>query len=231
MRTIFVFALTAFVAVACNAQPQVNSVKPASKSDSASYAIGMNMAKNFKQQDVPINPEMLAAGLRDGLAEKALLTDQQAQASLAALQQEMATKQQEKQKMEGATNLAKAEKFLAENKTKPGVMTTPSGLQYKVIKEGTGKKPTAASTVKVHYTGTTTDGKKFDSSVDRGEPAEFGLNSVIAGWTEGLQLMTVGSKYMLYLPPSLAYGENGAGGSIGPNEALIFEVELLDIVK
>lgn len=231
MRSLLFIAATAIIAVACNAQPQVNSVTPANKHDSASYAIGVNMAKNFLQQNVPISSEMLAAGLRDGLADKALLTDEQIQASLQALQMELAAKQNEKHAKDGAANMAKAEKFLAENKAKPGVMTTPSGLQYKVVKEGTGKKPTAANTVRVHYTGTLIDGKKFDSSVDRGQPAEFGLNGVIAGWTEGLQLMPVGSKYIFYLPPSLAYGESGAGESIGPNEALVFEVELLDIVK
>lgn len=231
MRSLLLIAATTLVAVACNAQPEINSVKPANKQDSASYAIGVNMAKNFLQQNVPISSEMLAAGLRDGMADKALLTEEQIQACLQALQMDMAAKQNEKHSKDAATNMAKAEKFLAENKTKPGVMTTPSGLQYKVVTEGTGKKPTATNTVKVHYTGTLIDGKKFDSSVDRGQPAEFGLNGVIPGWTEGLQLMPVGSKYIFYLPPALAYGENGAGGSIGPNEALIFEVELLDIVK
>lgn len=231
MRTFLVIATTAIVAVACNAQPQVNSVKPSTKADSASYAIGTNMAKSFLQQNVPINAEMLAAGLRDGLADKSMFTEEQVQACLTELQTEMAAKQQEKHTKDASSNMARAEKFLAENKTKPGVMTTPSGLQYKVVKEGTGKKPTASNTVKVHYTGTLIDGKKFDSSVDRGQPAEFGLNGVIPGWTEGLQLMPVGSKYILYLPPSLAYGENGAGGTIGPNEALVFEVELLEIVK
>ena len=139
--------------------------------------------------------------------------------------------QQEKAAKDGEAAAKKAEAFLAANKAKPGVMTTPSGLQYKVITEGKGAKPAGEAQVKVHYTGTLVDGTKFDSSVDRGEPAVFGLNQVIPGWTEGLQLMTVGSKYMLYIPPALGYGPQGAGGSIGPNEALIFEVELLEIVK
>lgn len=231
MRSLLIVAATAIIAVACNAQPKVGSVKPENKLDSASYAIGANMARSFKQQGIPMNAEMLAAGLRDAMADQSLLTEEQVQGCLTALQQDMAAKQTEKRTAEASGNMTKAQKFLEENKAKPGVMTTPSGLQYKVIKEGTGAKPTATSTVRVHYTGTLIDGKKFDSSVDRGTPAEFGLNGVIAGWTEGLQLMTVGSKYMFYLPPSLAYGENGAGGTIGPNEALIFEVELLDIVS
>ena len=123
------------------------------------------------------------------------------------------------------------EKFLAENKTKQGVMTTESGLQYQVITEGTGAKPTETDKVKVHYTGTLLDGTKFDSSLDRGEPAEFGVNQVIKGWTEGLQIMPVGSKYIFWIPSELAYGERGAGRDIKPNSVLKFEVELLEIVK
>jgi FKBP-type peptidyl-prolyl cis-trans isomerase len=140
----------------------------------------------------------------------------------------MAKAQAESQK-KGEGNKVKGEKFLAENKNAKGVTTTASGLQYSVIKEGTGPKPTASSTVKVHYTGKLLDGTTFDSSVDRGEPVEFPLNGVIPGWTEGLQLMNKGAKYKLYIPANLAYGDRGAGNAIGPNETLIFEVELLEI--
>ena len=139
--------------------------------------------------------------------------------------------QQAKTAEQATKNKAEGDKFLAANKTKPGVKTTASGLQYSVVKEGTGKKPTAESTVKVHYTGTLLDGTKFDSSVDRGEPAQFPLNGVIAGWTEGLQLMSVGSKYKFFIPYDLAYGERGAGADIKPYSALVFEVELLEILK
>ena len=132
---------------------------------------------------------------------------------------------------EAKKNKEEGEKFLAENKTKSGVITTESGLQYQVITEGTGAKPTEKDRVKVHYTGTLLDGTKFDSSVDRGEPAEFGVNQVIKGWTEGLQLMPVGSKYIFWIPSELAYGERAAGPEIKPNSVLKFEVELLDIVK
>ncbi len=230
MRYLLLTTVVAAVTIACNAH-ETPQAKLTSKKDSISYAIGINIGKNMKQQELDVDPAKIAAGLADGFGGTATLTDEQIQSIMMAFQMEMSQKQQAKQSQKATENLAKSEKWLNENKSKPGVMTTPSGLQYRVVKEGTGKKPTASSTVKVHYTGTTTDGTKFDSSIDRGEPAEFSLSGVIPGWTEGLQLMTVGSKYILYVPPQLAYGENGAGGAIGPNEALIFEVELLDIVN
>ena len=137
----------------------------------------------------------------------------------------------EAQAREAAAAKEEGEKFLAENKTKEGVITTESGLQYQVITEGTGVKPTAEDRVKVHYTGTLLDGTKFDSSVDRGEPAEFGVSQVIPGWTEGLQIMPAGSKYIFWIPSGLAYGERGAGQDIKPNSVLKFEVELLEVIK
>ena len=137
----------------------------------------------------------------------------------------------EAQAREAAKSKEEGEKFLAENKTKEGVITTESGLQYQVVTEGTGAKPTAEDRVKVHYTGTLLDGTKFDSSVDRGEPAEFGVNQVIKGWTEGLQIMPAGSKYIFWIPSELAYGERGAGQDIKPNSVLKFEVELLEVIK
>jgi len=226
-----VAALSAIIFISCTAESQVNSVKPQNKKDTASYAIGVNIGQSVKQQGIDLNADMLAAGLRDALADKALLTEEQVRAALMALQQEAQEKAQVERSKKGGEAKTRGEQFLAENKKKEGVMTTPSGLQYKVIKAGTGAKPTKENTVKVHYKGTLIDGKVFDSSYDRGEPIEFPLGGVIAGWTEGLQLMPVGSKYMLYIPSNLAYGENGAGQSIGPNEALIFEVELLEIKK
>ncbi len=231
MKVVLTIAMAAVLTIACNAQSGASNVDLKSDKDSASYAIGTNIGQSMKQQGLDVDADLLSAGLRDALKGESKLTDDQVRAILMAFQEKAMRQADEKRMKEGEEAIKKATDFLAANKSKPGVMTTPSGLQYKVIKEGTGAKPKATDQVKVHYTGTLIDGTKFDSSVDRGEPATFGLNQVIPGWTEGLQLMTVGSKYMLYLPPSLGYGEQGAGGSIGPNQALIFEVELLEIVK
>jgi FKBP-type peptidyl-prolyl cis-trans isomerase len=149
--------------------------------------------------------------------------------TMVALQAELRTKQEEKVKQEGVVNKTAGDAFLAANKTKPGVVVLPSGLQYKIITTGTGPKPPAADTVVCNYKGTLLDGTEFDSSYKRGKPAEFPVGQVIKGWTEALQLMPVGSKWDLYIPSDLAYGERGAGGVIGPNAALTFEVELLSI--
>jgi FKBP-type peptidyl-prolyl cis-trans isomerase len=205
--------------------------KPESVEDRASYAIGLNIGRNMKAQEIPVNVELLVKGLRDALAgTNPNLTDEEMQAAVQSLQQTVMAKQQEKMKVEGEQNQKTADEFLAKNKTKEGVKTTASGLQYEVIKEGTGATPKATDKVTVHYTGTLLNGTKFDSSVDRGQPATFGVNQVISGWTEALQLMKVGGKYRLYVPPALAYGPQGAGGGeIGPNSLLIFDVELIGI--
>lgn len=200
--------------------------------DKASYSIGVSIGKNLKDQKVDITTDILVKGLLDAYTgAKTQLTEKEMGDVLTQFQQEIMAKAQEEAAKKGGENKTKGEKFLADNKSKPGVKTTASGLQYSVITEGTGPKPTASSTVKVHYTGKLIDGTTFDSSVDRGEPVEFPLNGVIKGWTEGVQLMSKGSKYKFYIPAELAYGERGAGNAIGPNETLIFEVELLDIVK
>lgn len=205
--------------------------KPESVEDRASYAIGLNIGRNMKSQEVPVNVELLIKGLRDALAGTSpALTDEEMQAAVTSLQQSVMAKQQEKMKAEGDKNQKAADDFLAKNKAKEGVKTTASGLQYEVLKEGTGATPKPTDKVTVHYTGTLLDGTKFDSSVDRGEPVTFGVNQVIAGWTEALQLMKVGGKYKLYVPPALGYGPQGAGnGEIGPNSLLVFEVELLGV--
>jgi FKBP-type peptidyl-prolyl cis-trans isomerase FklB len=213
------------------AQKGASATKAMTKQDSNMYALGMQIGRSLQSQGLDINIDMLAEGMRGFLSGTPKLTDQQFQACMENLQQEAMQKMEAEKAAAGSVNKARGEKFLAENKSKEGVKTTASGLQYKVIKEGTGKKPAKENTVKVHYTGTTIDGKVFDSSVERGEPIEFPLAGVIAGWTEGVQLMSVGSKYTLYIPSNLAYGEQGAGQAIGPNEALIFDVELLDITK
>lgn len=205
---------------------------PAFKSDEdkASYAIGLQIARNMKAQGVPINVDAFSQGFKAGYGGgKTLLTDEEVQQTLQAFQQEMIAKQQQAMAAEGAKNREAGAAFLAANKAKAGVVELPSGLQYKVIKAGTGKKPTAESTVRVHYRGTLLDGTEFDSSYKRGQPAEFPVGGVIKGWTEALQLMQEGGKWELYIPASLAYGDQGAGGVIKPGATLIFEVELLEV--
>jgi FKBP-type peptidyl-prolyl cis-trans isomerase FklB len=197
--------------------------------DKASYAIGLSMAKGMKAQGVDIDPAILARGLKDGLAGNPQLTDEQAQAALTELQNEVKTKQEAKAKIVGDANKKEGDAFLAANKTKEGVVTLPSGLQYKILKAGTGPKPTATETVECNYKGTLLSGKEFDSSYKRGQPASFPVGQVIKGWTEALQLMPVGSKWQLFVPSDLAYGARAAGPDITPNSTLIFEVELLSI--
>jgi len=204
--------------------------KPESLQDRASYTIGLNLGRSLKTNGVQVNPDLIVKGLQDGLGGgQALLTDAEMQTTMQTLQQQVMQQQEEKRKAAGEKNKAEGEAFLAKNKERKEVKTTASGLQYEVLKEGTGPTPKPTDTVTVHYTGTLIDGTKFDSSVDRGQPATFVLNQVIPGWTEGVQLMKVGSKYKLYIPSALGYGEQGAGNVIGPNSPLIFEVELLSI--
>jgi FKBP-type peptidyl-prolyl cis-trans isomerase len=199
------------------------------QTDKVSYALGMNMGTNLHKQGVEVDPAILLQGLKDGLAgNKPLLTEDEARGLLIQLQDEMRKKQAEKAQQLGATNKSEGEAFLAANKNKEGVITLPSGLQYKIVKEGTGPKPTASDSVVCSYRGTLINGKEFDSSKP-GEPATFPVNGVIKGWSEALQLMPVGSKWQLFIPSDLAYGDRGAGADIGPNATLMFEVELLSI--
>jgi FKBP-type peptidyl-prolyl cis-trans isomerase FklB len=204
--------------------------------DKASYALGMNVGKglgaNLRQQSVEVDQAILLRGMKDALAGgKTLLTDDEMKAALAQLQTEMRAKQEEKMKLAGETNKKVGEEFLAGNKAKDGVVTLPSGLQYKILTEGTGPKPTATDTVSCNYRGTLLDGKEFDSSYKRGQPASFPVSGVIKGWTEALQLMPVGSKWQLFIPAELAYGDRGADprSGIGPGATLVFEVELVSI--
>jgi len=200
------------------------------EADSVSYAIGMNLAANVAKDNIEINPTMLAAGLADAIGGKARLTQEQAQDVMVALQARLMAKQKEATEGAAQKNLKEGQAFLAENKNKPGVMSTASGLQYQVLTEGTGAMPKSTDKVKVHYEGRLIDGTVFDSSIKRGQPITFPLNGVIPGWTEGLQLMKVGAKYRFFIPSNLAYGEKGfAGSPIGPNATLIFDVELLGI--
>jgi FKBP-type peptidyl-prolyl cis-trans isomerase FklB len=198
--------------------------------DSVSYAIGLNIGTRLKQQSVDIDAGLVARGINDaGSNGTRLLTEDQAESVINTLQQQIAAKQDSVKKALGMKNKLDGEAFLAENKKKEGVIVLPDGLQYKILKEGNGKKPKADETVTVNYRGTLIDGTEFDSSTKRGEPSTFRVNGIIKGWTEALQMMPVGSKWQLFIPPELAYGERGAGNLIPPNATLIFEVELLSI--
>jgi FKBP-type peptidyl-prolyl cis-trans isomerase len=198
--------------------------------DKFSYALGMNLGMSLKKQAVDVDPVVLSQGLKAAMAGgKTLLTQEEAQATLMEVQNDLRKKQQEKMQVTGEANKTEGEAFLAANKAKEGVVTLPSGLQYKILKEGTGPKPTATDSVVCNYRGTLINGTEFDSSYKRGQPATFPVVGVIKGWTEALQLMPVGSKWQLFIPSSLAYAERGAGGEIGPNATLIFEVELMSI--
>jgi len=203
---------------------------PKTQKEKVSYSLGVNIGKNMKTQGIDADQDFLAQGLKDGLSNaKTAMSDKDMETTMGAFQQEMMTKMQAKQKVEGGKNKTDGEAFLVANKKKDGVITLPSGLQYKVIKMGNGPKPTASQTVTCNYRGTLIDGKEFDSSTRYGKPAEFPVGGVIKGWIEALQLMPVGAKWELYVPSDLAYGENGAGQTIGPNATLIFEIELLSI--
>lgn len=232
MKNGFIYLLVVVMAISASCQ-QTGSrkVKLTTTVDSVSYAIGVMVGKQNKQQlsQVPggdkMNLDAMSSAFYASLSGKdSLMSDEQANNIIRGYFEK-------ESKRAGQENLEKGNSFLEKNKARAGVTTTESGLQYEVLTAGTGEKPVAESQVKVHYHGTLIDGTVFDSSVDRGEPAQFGVNQVIPGWTEALQLMPVGSKWKVFIPANLAYGEQGAGGKIGPNSALIFEVELLEIVK
>lgn len=233
MRIKFFLLLVAAISFIATSCQNIGSGKKANLKtsvDSTSYALGVLIAQQNKQtlDNIPggkvIDRDLLANGFRTAIkGDSTLFTPKKANEMVSAYFQ----KEQDKI---GQQNLEAGNAFLEKNKTREGVQTTASGLQYEIMKEGTGPKPLATDNVKVHYHGTTIDGKVFDSSVDRGEPAEFPVGGVIPGWVEALQLMPVGSKWKIYLPASLGYGERGAGGNIQPNSTLIFEVELLEIL-
>jgi len=198
--------------------------------DKTSYAMGMNIGTGLRKQSIDIDPAIVARGLRDSFSNgKTLLTEDEARAVLTQLQGELRKKQQDMAQQLGDANKKEGTEFLEANKTKDGVVTLPSGLQYRVLQEGTGPKPAPTDTVVCNYRGTLLNNTEFDSSYKRGQPATFPVNGVIKGWTEALQLMPVGSKWQLFIPAELAYGERSPGGLIGPNSTLIFEVELLSI--
>jgi len=215
-------AALAVLLMSCQGNTQNKSDMKTQK-DTVSYGIGLNIGKNLKAQSIDIDPNLLLQGVKDQMAgAKTLITEEQAQAAIMSMQQQGMAKQLEKNKKEG-------EAFLAENKKKDGVKITASGLQYKIIKDGTGPKPKADSRVTVNYRGTLVDGTEFDSSFKRGQPAEFAVSEVVKGWSEAMQMMSVGSKWEIYFPPDLGWGERGAGAAVPPNATVIFEVELLGI--
>jgi FKBP-type peptidyl-prolyl cis-trans isomerase FklB len=238
-KTILVFACSLAFAISAEAQTATHSTSPAHKTttpasaalslktenDSISYAIGVSLANFYKQQNISnINTAILVKAVKDVEANKPILSEQECQSTLM-------TYVQKQQAEKALGNKKLGQDFLAANAKKPGVVTLPSGLQYQILKEGTGPKPKLTDMVRVHYHGTLTDGRVFDSSVDRGQPIELNVNGVIPGWTEALQLMPVGSKWKLYIPSNLAYGDRQAGQMIAPGSTLIFDVELLDIVN
>jgi len=218
---------------ACNHEGEAKKeIKLDNQTNKASYSIGIQFGSQMSQIKDMINKDAVIKGFNDSLAgNEPQLTKEEMQTTMQAFQKTMMEAQKAKQAELAVAGKAEGEKFLAENKAKEGVKTTESGLQYMVVTEGTGATPKATDTVVTHYTGTTIDGKVFDSSVKRNAPATFPVNGVIKGWTEALQLMKVGAKWKLFIPSELAYGERGAGANIGPNQVLIFEIELLEIKK
>jgi len=226
--------LVALIVASCG-KSAVTNAKLQTKEDTLSYAFGINTYNLLLQDSLVLNPVAFARAMLDAADQKGFMDDIIARGYIYtymnAREQSKIAKQAELNKIKYANLVAQGDSFLQKNKENPGVMVTASGLQYKVIKMGTGPKPIETDAVKVDYTGTLINGTKFDSSIDKGAPAQFQVNQVIQGWIEGLQLMPVGSKFILYIPESLAYGANGAGEVIPPFSTLIFEVELHEIIK
>ncbi|MBW2567126.1 MAG: FKBP-type peptidyl-prolyl cis-trans isomerase [Deltaproteobacteria bacterium] len=248
-KALILLAVATLFVCSCGKE-QSEKTKPAAKTattkadlktedDKISYSLGFSMGSNFKKEELKVNLETFQKGIKDGFTGSGqILNEEEISKTMMALQQKMRTKKQaeykekmEERKKQGEANKEKGKTFLEENKAKEGVVTLKSGLQYKILKKGTGASPKATDTVKCQYKGTTIDGKEFDSSYKRDEPAKFALNRVIKGWTEGLQLMKEGGKWQFFVPAELGYGERGAGENIGPDEVLIFEIELLGIEK
>ncbi|MDA8126475.1 MAG: FKBP-type peptidyl-prolyl cis-trans isomerase [Deltaproteobacteria bacterium] len=198
--------------------------------EKVSYAIGVDLARNFTRMGMDFNVDTLAKGMKDALTgDKPLMTDEELRTTLTAYQTELRDKQMKAANAAAIENKKIGDAFLAENKTKEGVVSLPSGLQYRILKVGNGKKPMETDSVECHYRGTLINGMEFDSSYKAGQPATFKVNGLIAGWTEALKLMPAGSKWQLFVPPELAYGARGAGQTIGPNSTLIFDLELIAV--
>jgi FKBP-type peptidyl-prolyl cis-trans isomerase FklB len=211
-------------------EAEADSAEDGNLEGRVSYIIGLQLGSNFKDDPFEIDLDRFIEGLRDALAgEEPEMSEEEMQQTMLEFQEKILAQEQARMESLSAENREEGDEYLEKNKQREGVKTTDSGLQYEVVKEGKGDKPTAQDTVTVHYNGTLIDGTKFDSSYDRGEPATFPVSGVIPGWTEALQLMNVGSTFKIVVPSDLAYGARGAGGVIGPNETLIFDVELLGI--
>jgi len=245
-RVLILLVFSVFLASSCDktqsepaAKQEITKADLQTEDDKVSYSIGFSMGSSFKKDELKVNLQMFQQGLEDSYTgSKQILSEEEIQKTMMAFQQKMRAKKQveyrkrmEERNKQGEVNKEKGKEFLEANKTKEGIVVLESGLQYKILEKGTGGSPKPTDTVKCHYKGTTIDGKEFDSSYERGEPATFALNRVIKGWTEGLQLMKEGGKWQFFVPSELAYGERGAGQNIGPNEVLVFEVELLSIEK
>jgi FKBP-type peptidyl-prolyl cis-trans isomerase FklB len=226
-------SLATLALTGCNKLSLPGSGELKTQKDKVSYGIGLDIGRSFKQQSLDaqdLDLSKVMTGIQDMMnGKKPLLSEQELNQAMVVFQQEMMARHDSIGQKKGQENLVAGTAFLEKNAQEPGVVTLPDGLQYKIEKAGNGKKPDSNSTVTVQYRGTLIDGTEFDSSIARGQPATFPLKGVIKGWTEALQLMPVGSKWMIYLPPSLAYGPTGAGDKVGPNSTLIFEVELLSV--
>lgn len=208
---------------------QPGQTAPSTQKDKVSYGVGVQVARSLKSQGLDIDPDLLVQGLKDALAgQKLLMTDEELNNTMAALQQELAQKEAQAKAKEATDNKKAGDAFLADNAKKDGVVSLPSGLQYKIVKAADGRKPTDADTVSCNYRGTLIDGTEFDKN-QPGQPASFQVGAVIPGFKEGLKLMPMGSTWQFFIPPQLAYGERGAGNVIGPNTTLVFEVELISI--
>ena len=223
-------AVLVLLLISVDGMAEEKKVDLTSTRDKVSYSIGTRIGKDFSRQQLDIDPDILIKGIKDAMdGNEMLMTEAQIQAVLRKFQQEQMAAKNVQMKAVGEKNAKEGAAFLAENAKKDGVVTLPSGLQYKILTNGSGKTPTPTDTVTVNYRGTLIDGREFDSSYKRGEPATFSVNGVIRGWTEALQLMKEGAKWQLFIPAELAYGERGAGQAIGPNATLLFDVELISI--
>jgi len=226
-----IFIVLLMIAISCTSSEKVvETPQLTDYMDTVSYSVGVDIGKSFRLQEMDINPDVMARGLSDAFSDKeTALTDEETQSTLIKFRQEFQEKQREIAQRKAQETAIAEEAYLAESASKEGVVSLPSGLQYKVITPGDGPSPLTTDKVKVHYKGSLADGTIFDSSYDRGQPTSFTVSGVIKGWTEALLLMQVGSKWELTIPSKLGYGARGSGGKIPPNSTLLFEVELLGI--